>query len=327
MLFYESKSTDPYYNLALEEFFFEKMDKNESYFILWQNENTVVVGKYQNTAEEINSQYVEANKINVVRRLSGGGAVYHDLGNLNFTFITDQKDLYSSNFSVFVVPVINALKKLGINAEFTGRNDITIDGMKISGNSQYSKKGRVMHHGCIMLDTDLSIVSKVLRVKEAKFESKAVKSVRSRVTTINRNAPCYISMDRFKSVLKEEIFSNGDLREAELSEEQRQDIKALKDSRYATWEWNYGKSPKYNMRKEKKFPSGLVTVLLAVKGGMIEDIHFYGDFFGNGEISDLEDRIKGHNMDGNLKEILETIEIEKYMMGISGDDIYKLLMY
>ena len=146
MIYLEPPGTDPYFNLALEEYVFEQMDRSRAYFMLWQNSNTIVVGKYQNTAEEINQAFVDAHGIRVVRRLSGGGAVYHDTGNLNFTFIVDQDTAPGLNFKIFVRPVVEALARFGVHAEFTGRNDLTIGGMKFSGNSQYAKHGRLLHH-------------------------------------------------------------------------------------------------------------------------------------------------------------------------------------
>jgi len=327
MIYLESRSTDPYFNLALEEYVFEKLDRSQSYFILWQNENTVVVGKYQNTAEEVNQEYIDQHGIRVVRRLSGGGAVYHDRGNLNFTFILDQNQVADFNFKVFVVPVINALRRLGVHAEFNGRNDITIRGMKFSGNSQYAKSGRVLHHGCIMLDSNLDVVRNALKVKDAKFESKSAKSVRSRVTTINAHAPDPITMEQFKQVLREEIFQSGHPEGLVLSEEQLAEVYKLRDSKYCTWEWNYGASPVYNMRKEKKFPTGLVTLCLQVESGCIENIRFYGDFFGNGDISELEAKMKGLRLDAELEKTLHAFNVDGYMNGITAHDLFELLMY
>lgn len=325
MVYIESASTDPYYNLALEEYVFEHMDKNQSFFMLWQNDNTIVVGKYQNTAEEVNREYADTMGIRVARRLSGGGAVYHDKGNLNFTFITDQEDLNSFNFQVFVKPVINALAKLGVNAEFTGRNDLVLDGRKFSGNSQYAKGGRVLHHGCIMLDSDLSKVRDALRVREAKFSSKSVKSVRSRVTTINEHAPRKISMDEFKEALKKEVFSGNDIEEYCLTEKDQDAVSNLMHEKYETWEWNYGFYKQYSIRREEKFDSGLVTVDMDVEHGVISDIRLSGDFFGSRDLAELEQRLKGVPLDEHLAQKLDELDIEQYIHGVSAEAMALML--
>ena len=324
MRYLESPSRDPYFNLALEEYVFERMDKSKSYFLLWQNDNTIVVGKYQNTAEEIDQAYVDAHHIRVARRLSGGGAVYHDRGNLNFTFIVDRADAPGLNFKVFVRPVVEALARFGVHAEFTGRNDLTIDGMKFSGNAQYARRGRLLHHGCIMLDSNLTSVADALRVKEAKFDSKAVKSVRSRVTTINAHAPAPISMEDFKGALKECAMASGELEPCTLTEADLAAIRKLRDEKYATWAWNYGFSPAYDMRREMKFPAGLVTAHLSAEGGKIKAVRFYGDFFG-GELGELEGAMAGLPLDGHLTEALEALRVGDYMSGITAEELSRLL--
>ena len=324
MRYLESPSRDPYFNLALEEYVFERMDKSKSYFLLWQNDNTIVVGKYQNTAEEIDQAYVDAHHIRVARRLSGGGAVYHDKGNLNFTFIVDRADAPGLNFKVFVRPVVEALARFGVHAEFTGRNDLTIDGMKFSGNAQYARRGRLLHHGCIMLDSNLTSVADALRVKEAKFDSKAVKSVRSRVTTINAHAPAPISMEDFKGALKECAMASGELEPCTLTEEDLAAIRKLRDEKYATWAWNYGFSPAYDMRREMKFPAGLVTAHLSAEGGKIKAVRFYGDFFG-GELGELEGAMVGLPLDRHLTEALEALRVGDYMSGITAEELSRLL--
>ena len=324
MFYLESPSRDPYFNLALEEYVFERMDKSKSYFMLWQNDNTIVVGKYQNTAEEIDQAYVDAHGIRVARRLSGGGAVYHDKGNLNFTFIVDRADAPGLNFKIFVEPVIRALARFGVHAAFTGRNDLTIDGMKFSGNAQYARRGRLLHHGCIMLDSNLTSVADALRVKEAKFASKAVKSVRSRVTTINAHAPAPISMEDFKGALKECAMASGELEPCTLTEEDLAAIRKLRDEKYATWAWNYGCSPAYDMRREMKFPAGLVTAHLSAEGGKIKAVRFYGDFFG-GELGELEGAMVGLPLDGHLTEALEALRVGDYMSGITAEELSRLL--
>lgn len=327
MVYLESTNTDPCFNLALEEYIFERMDRGKSYFMLWQNDNSIIVGKYQNTAEEINQTYVDEHEIRVVRRLSGGGAVYHDKGNLNFTFIIDQNSNTEFNFKLYIIPIVRALEKLGVHAEFNGRNDITIDGLKFSGNAQYASHGRLLHHGCIMLDSNLTNVSEALKVKAAKFESKSVKSVRSRVTTVNAHAPKPISMETFKKTIRECILEEDDLETYELTQEDLKAVEQLKVEKYATWDWNYGASPAYDMSREVKFPSGLLTAYLQADGGHIKSIKFYGDFFGNGDLSVLEKSMEGLPLNDQLENALSNLNIGYYMNGISAADICKLLLY
>lgn len=325
MKYIESNSTDPYFNLALEEYVFNELPKDESYFMLWQNANTIVIGKYQNALEEVNQKVVDERGIKVARRLSGGGAVYHDMGNLNFTFIVDQKDVKGLNFRIFVVPIVETLKGFGIEAEFTGRNDIVIDGLKISGNSQYVKRNRVMHHGCIMLDSDLEKVADALKVKDAKFKSKNSKSVRSRVTTINAHAPQKISMDEFKAALKSHILGDESVEPYELTAHDLREIERIRSEKYATWDWNYGRASQYEMTREEKFDAGLVTVHMTAKDGRIVDIKFYGDFFGNGEIEDLEKALQGVILDSRLEDKLKELDLGEYMHGITPQELAGLI--
>ena len=325
MIYIESDSTDPYYNLALEEYVFEDLDKGEEYLILWQNANSIIVGKYQNTAEEVNQSFVDEHHIRVARRLSGGGAVYHDTGNLNYTLIVDQKNNPDFNFSLFVIPVIEALRELGVNAEFNGRNDLTIGGRKFSGQSQYAKGGRIMHHGCIMLDSNLENVQDALRVKAAKFESKSIKSVRSRVTTINEHAPSPISMETFKKTLKRHVLSTNDGETYTLTPEDKTEIERLTRDKYSTWDWNYGRSPACSIRRDAHFEGGLICVQMNVEYGSVSDIHFSGDFFGNRDLSQLEQSLIGLPLDEHLKEKPSGLSVEEYIHGMSADLLADLL--
>ncbi|MGN0732965.1 MAG: lipoate--protein ligase [Emergencia sp.] len=326
MKYIESSSTNPCFNLALEEFVFNSLPKGESCFMLWQNKNAIVVGKHQNTIEEINQKYVRDHDITVVRRLSGGGAVYHDMGNLNFTFIVDQEDIEDFNFQVFVLPVINALSHYGIKAEFTGRNDITIDGKKISGNSQYIRHGRVLHHGCIMLDSNTAAVASALNVKAAKFISKSSKSVKSRVTTINANAPVPLTMSEFKEALRNEIFGNNEIEYYNLSEDDLKSVNKLQAEKYETWDWNYGYVKEYSMEREEKFDRGFVTCKLTCDKGIIRDIRFFGDFFGSNDISELEKALIGCHLDNSLEKKLKEINVGRYMNNITAKEIAGLIL-
>ncbi len=326
MIYIESHQTDPYFNLALEEYVFERMDRSKRYFMLWQNENTIVVGRYQNTAEEINPAYVNEHGIRVVRRLSGGGAVYHDSGNLNFTFIVDQNKTQDFHFQTFAIPVVKALEKIGVHAEFNGRNDITIDGKKFSGNAQYIRHGRLLHHGCIMLDSQLADVSNALQVRAAKFESKSTKSVRSRITTINAHAPEPVSMEQFKRLLRESVAQTEELEPLALNRIQTAEVCRFRDEKYAAWEWNYGHSPAYNMRVEKKFDAGLVSLWVEAEAGVIRSIRFFGDFFGSGDISVLEQAMVSLPLDGRLEEALEELHPGFFLHGITAKNLADMLL-
>ena len=233
-------TTDPAWNLAAEQYVFDALPRDRTYFMLWQNDNAVIIGKHQNTAAEINETFVRENGVRVVRRLSGGGAVYHDMGNLNFTFIADAGDMDSLNFKLFCQPVVAALAQLGVTAEVNGRNDMTIDGRKFSGNSQYLKEGRVMHHGTIMYDSDLDRVAQALHVDMEKISAKGIASVRSRVTTVRSHMPHPVTLEEFRRVLLQKILEQQPGEEYVFTPEDNARIALLREQRYATWEWNYG---------------------------------------------------------------------------------------
>ncbi|HWQ46740.1 MAG TPA: lipoate--protein ligase, partial [Longilinea sp.] len=318
MIFFDCTSTDPYYNLACEEYVFESLDRTQSYFMLWQNHNTVVVGKHQNTVEEINQEYVRTHDIRVVRRLSGGGAVYHDLGNLNFTFIVDKNVIGDFDFKVFTTPVIKALAKLGITAEFNSRNDLTIEGKKFSGNSQYHKGNRMLHHGTLLFNSDLDVIEQVLTVKQDKIESKGIKSIRSRVTNISEHMQGAASVAEFKALLVKNMFEAGELEEHTFTPQDIARITRLRDEKYATWEWNYGASPKYNARKSKRFECGEVTALMQVEKGLITCIKFYGDYFGGGESAEVEKLLVGWKVnEEDITAALEGVELGKYFRNMT----------
>ena len=324
MEFYESTSTDPYYNLALEDYFFTHMDPMKDYFLLWQNDKAVIVGKYQNTLEEVDQTFVDERGIRVARRLSGGGAVYHDLGNLNYTFIVEEDRAEAFRFEVFTKPLLAALKELGVAAETSGRNDITIDGKKISGSSQYFRNGRLLHHGCILLDCDRDTLTRALQVKEGKIRSKSIKSVRSRVTSINEHLERPITMARFKEVLRKQVFAAAPhpvvLSQGDLSE-----IQILRDSRYATWEWNYGASPRCDIRREGYYPFGQISAELAMEKGRIQCLILSGDFFGREELSSLEDLFRGRRLIPEDLSPLTGVDLGAYVSGLDWDTLIQLL--
>lgn len=215
---------------------------------------------------------------------------------------------------------------MGVNAEFTGRNDLVANGKKFSGNSQYIKQNRIMHHGCIMIDSNLINVADALRPKEAKFESKSAKSVKSRVTTISDAAGRHVSVEEFKEILIRKISGDKEISRYRFSPGQIKDIKQIAASKYASWEWNYGKSGNYNYFNSKKYDFGMVDVRAVIKEGIIEEAKLNGDFFGSGEISDVENALKGMRIDGRLADELEkNIDIGSYIRGMSPYDMQRLL--
>ena len=328
MLFIDNKGiTDPRINLAIEEYALKNLDINETYFLFYINEPSIIIGKNQNTIEEINTEYVEKNGIHVVRRLSGGGAVYHDLGNLNYSFITKDDGESFHNFRKFTEPVIAALKKLGVNAELSGRNDIEVDGRKISGNAQFSTKGRMFTHGTLLLNSEMENVASALKVKKEKIESKGIKSVRSRVANISEFLSEKISIEEFRSFLLKNIFEGQEeIPEYVLTDEDWAKIHELSKERYQNWDWNYGKSPKFNLQHSHRFPVGSIDVRLDVNKGIIENCKIYGDFFGVGDVSEIEEKLKGVRYEkSEIEQALDDINITYYFGNVSKEEFVNLI--
>ncbi|HEY4565848.1 MAG TPA: lipoate--protein ligase, partial [Savagea sp.] len=243
MYFIDNKGiTDPRMNLAIEEYAVKTMDVDkDSYLLFYVNEPSIIIGKNQNTIEEINTSFVEDHGIHVVRRISGGGAVYHDHGNLNFSFITKDDGDSFRNFAKFTEPVIEALAQLGVKAELLGRNDILVDGKKISGNAQFATKGRMFSHGTLMFDTEIDTVVKALRVKKDKIESKGIKSIRSRVANISDYLEEPMTIDAFKREILKSVFGGEEnIQYVEWTEDDWDNIRKLSEEKYQQWEWNYG---------------------------------------------------------------------------------------
>ncbi len=286
-LFHRSNSNNPYYNLALEEYLFNNYAQYCKIFMLWQNANSIIIGKNQNTAAEINQLFVEENNITVARRLSGGGAVYHDLGNLNFTFVVPSKSS-SFDFSLFTQPIIETLMLFNIEAQASSRNDITIAGRKFSGNAQYHQKGLIMHHGTILFDSDLSVLQNALKVRKNKIKAKGVTSTISQVTNLKEYLDESVSLADFETALMHCVLGeNYQTYIVDLTAQQK--ISELQKKKYATWQWNYGNSPQCQMIKEVYVPNcGHIELHLSLNNGFIEEIYSYGDYFGNEDFSIIQ---------------------------------------
>ena len=318
MLLIYNDNTNPYFNLAMEEYLLK--NSTEDLFILWRNKPSVIVGKNQNTLSEINLEYVKENSIPVVRRQSGGGAVFHDLGNINFTFITNNNNSFS-DFKKFTQPIIDLLKTMGLDATFSGRNDLLIDGKKFSGNAQYNYRNKVMHHGTLLFSSQITDLSNALKVKSIKFEGKGIKSVKSRVTNISEHLDTKMSVLEFKDLIMNYMASiDSDNKLYTLSKEDIDGIEKLVEKKYNTWEWNFGNSPKYSFSNELKYPGGNIEFNLEINKGVISKIKFFGDFFGKEDIENLEILLSGvKHKEESLREVLKNININNYLLGADMD--------
>ena len=316
----ETDSTDPAWNLAYEEYVL--MNKREGdWLILWQNANTVVVGLNQNTEEEISHSFVEKNDVTVVRRMTGGGAVYHDLGNLNYSFITDAGDIEQLSMARFTQPVCAALSAMGAAAVPSGRNDITIDGKKVSGTAQRLYKGRLLHHGTLLFDSDHAMVAGALNVDPEKFHSKAAKSVRSRIGNIRELLPKDMDIDEFKASLLTELSKEGLVRRA-LDETELSEIKVLADGKYRSWDWNFGASPPFTMTNKRRLDGGTLEVGLTVGSGVIENIRFRGDFMALEECHAVCEALHGIKfLRRDVKIILDRFDLRTMFGAITTTDI------
>lgn len=329
MYFVDNKGiTDPRINLAIEEYLLKTMDVEKDPFLLFYiNEPSIIIGKNQNTAEEINTDYVDSNGIHVVRRLSGGGAVYHDLGNLSYSFITVDDGNSFRNFQKFTEPVVKALQSMGVNAELSGRNDLMAEGRKISGNAQFSTRGRMFSHGTLMFDTEIDAVVSALKVSKEKIESKGIKSIRSRVANISEFMKEPMTITEFRSALLNSLFEGEEkVQYWELTDKDWENIHELSKQRYGNWDWNYGKSPKFNVKHSHRFPVGGIDVRLQVENGTVKEANIYGDFFGVGDVGEIETAITGVKYErASLDQAVSSFDIPTYLGGITKEEFLKLI--
>ncbi|SDN83686.1 lipoate-protein ligase A [Paenibacillus sp. yr247] len=331
MLFIDNEGiTDPRINLAIEEYVLRHLPNQESYLLFYINEPSIIIGKNQNTLEEINPEYVKENHLHVVRRLSGGGAVYHDLGNLNFSFITQDDGNSFHNFQKFTEPVVKALRQLGVEAALTGRNDIQVGERKISGNAQFATKGRMFSHGTLLFDSEIENVVSALKVSPDKIQSKGIKSIRSRVANIVEFLEKSITIEDFRMKLLESIFGEeaSKVPSYKLSEEDWGRIHELSEERYQNWDWNYGKSPKSTVQNSKRFEGvGKLDVRLDIEEGHIHHLKIYGDFFGASDVAELEEALRGSRYEEfALRERLAGIELHRYFGAMDLESFIALLM-
>ena len=331
MLFVDNKNNyDPEINLAIEQYLVMNLPIEEnSYLLFYINDPSIIIGKHQNTIEEINTEYVDKKNIKVVRRLSGGGAVYHDRGNLNFSFITKNYGYIFSNYQRYLNPVIKALQQMGVNAEIKGRNDILVGDKKISGNAQFATNKRMFTHGTLLFNSNMDEVSTSLKVRKDKIESKGIKSIRSRVANITDYITTELTIEEFRDKLLLSIFnvdSIKDITKYELTESDWSQIRKISQERYANWEWNFGRSPKFYMERTQRFPIGSIDLKLNVEDGIITAIKIYGDFFGVGNLEDIENKLIGKKYTKqSVAESLRGLDLSLYFGKITLEEFLTLI--
>lgn len=320
MIYIETGSSDAYFNFGLEYYFTAVKRLDEPVFLFWRTQPTLMVGKYQNTLEEIDQAYAEAHGIQVVRRMSGGGTIYTDPGGWQFTFI-EYGDGGDIHFQEFITPIVEALRALGVPAEFNGRNDLLIEGKKFSGNAQYKLAGSTVHHGSLLFATDIEQMVRSTTVDSYKIISKSIKSVRDRVTNISDHLAQPMTADAFKQHMVSCIMG-GSGRRYELTEEDRQAIEAIAGQRFRSWESRYGTNPKFSIVKTGRFAGGKIEFRLDVKKGVIASAHVSGDFFGTEQADSLGAALEGCRFAReDVRQALLSHGMEDAVYGITVDEI------
>lgn len=336
MYYVAMKSHDIRQNLATEQYLMNEKNFDAPLLLFYIEGPSIIVGRNQNTLEEIDQKYVREQNIVVTRRLSGGGAVYHDFGNLCFSFVVDAKNQDFGDFKTFTQPIVDALHDLGaVDAEVSGRNDMLIDGKKFSGSAMYTKKGKTFSHGTLMLDVDLDVVTHALNVPADKIKSKGIKSVRSRVTNLRPYLePQYadLTTEDFRDLLIQRLLGVDSLAAAQVDEYQitpadEVEITKIRKQYYDNWDWVYGHSPEFTLQKRRHFDMGTIDARFLIKAGKVANVKFYGDFFGAGDVTELATALQDVDYDRpHIKQVLDQMDTQQYFKGIAVTDLLDLLV-
>ena len=325
MRYLKNPSVNPYYNMAFDEYCLESLPIDEPVFFLWQNKPAVIVGYNQEVNTEVNLDYLKEKGIDLVRRVTGGGAVYHDLENLNYTIVGRSEDL-ERDYPEYAALMMKALQALGVPATLSGRNDILVDGKKVSGFAKRVCKNRLMVHGTLMYNVDVDVLTHVLNPSTTKLQSKGIASVRSRVTNLCNYLPELSDIQAFKNRLEEILSNNYSDAEYKLSEADLANIQQLTDEKFATWEWNYGRSPKATLVHSARLACGTVEIHLTLAENRIASCRFGGDFLGNLPASDIEKALTGIPYEINeIRKCLSKLEISRYFDRVSADNLLEMM--
>jgi len=325
MIYIKNDCTDANFNFALEKYAMYELDVSDEYFIFWRTQPTLMIGNYQNPYQEINMDYAKEHNVNIVRRITGGGTIYTDMNGWQFSFIVKGKNDKGDkiDFDKYTKPIIEALKSLNVEAYRSGRNDLLIDNKKFSGNAQYHDSTVSLHHGSLLFDTDIEAMVRALNVADEKIISKGIKSARDRVTNINDYLKDKITSLEFRDVMIE--YLTKDMEVYHLTDDDTESVNKIKAEQFDTWEWNIGKTPKFNITKDKRFAGGKIQVRTYVEKGVIKVVEFYGDFFAQKEIADLKQALLGCEYDKEkVKDRLVDAKAGEYFYKITLDDLLSL---
>ena len=326
MRFLRNPETDPYYNMAFDEYCLESLTIDEPVFYLWQNRPAVIVGLNQEVNTEVNLDYLKQNDIVLARRVSGGGAVYHDWGNLNYTIVGRSEDL-ERDYPEYAGLMMQALRKLGVSAELSGRNDILVEGKKVSGFAKRVSKNRLMVHGTLMYDVNLDVLTQSLNPPVTKLQTKGIASVRSRVTNLCEHLPEINDIQDFKNSLEKALSNDYADKEYKLSVSDMDEIRSLANEKFARWDWIYGRSPRATLTHSSRLSCGNIEIHLTLNENRIASCRFGGDFIGNLPSSDIEMRLTGVSYDVlSIEKCLSEIELSDYFDGVKQTDFIHLII-